>query len=236
MSKEIPLTQNLYAIIDDEDYERINKYRWCASGNHASGIYAVTVIDKQYVGMHRFLLQPNLGQDVDHRNRKTLDNRKSNLRICSRSQNNGNSISKGGISKYKGVSYNSLRNKWRATIVKDKRQYCLGYYMEEIDAVKAYDAAARIIFKEFALTNFIDNIETINNIREKERIKTKKTSKYRGVYLMNNTNKWVASISIANTNKYLGSFSSELDAARAYDKAAIAAGRKTYLLNFQDEI
>jgi len=117
--KKIPLTQGKYAIVDDSDYERLNKYKWYVNKIGHSW-YAVRDIrlptGKLKIYMHRFVL--GLGKSdkhqIDHINHNGLDNRKANLRIVTRSQNHMNTITNYGTSKYKGISWHKLSRKWRA--------------------------------------------------------------------------------------------------------------------------
>lgn len=95
------------------------------------------------------------GEDAEHKNRKTLDNRRSNLRMANRSQNQANRPrTKRSTSGYKGVSWYKRFGKWQASIQKNGKKRNLGYYFDKIEAAKAYDLAARELFGEFALLNF----------------------------------------------------------------------------------
>ena len=100
MSKRIPLTQGKFAIVDDDDYEWLKQWKWCLS---KSG-YAVRGTNckpkQKIVFMHRQIMNVLLGMQVDHKNHTRLDNRKSNLRLCTGNDNRINRI-KGGIQKYK---------------------------------------------------------------------------------------------------------------------------------------
>jgi hypothetical protein len=109
--------------------------------------------------MHRLLVEVNLGQEVDHINGNGLDNRKENLRVCTKSQNLGNQKKTklyGGVatsSKYKGVSWDKRVQKWVAKIgINGKRVY-LGLFEDEEKAAEAYNKAALEYFGEFALLN-----------------------------------------------------------------------------------
>lgn len=102
--------------------------------------------------MHKIIMP---GSEIDHKNGDGLDNRKENLRVCSRSQNlfNRRKHSKSSSS-YKGVSWNPLHKKWHSRIMKNKKQINLGYFDKEIDAAIAYDESAKKLFGEFCHTNF----------------------------------------------------------------------------------
>ncbi len=165
MSKRIPLTQDKFAIIDDEDYEKLNEYKWYTFKNKNT-YYAVRNIGsgeankKSTIYMHREILKAKKGETIDHINHDGLDNRQDNLRFCSVLENNRNTRKrktfrgKKTSSKYKGITWYKKYNKWLAQIMLNKKQLHLGYYTEEIDAAKAYDESAIKHFGEFAKLNF----------------------------------------------------------------------------------
>ncbi len=105
--------------------------------------------------MHRLVADTPLNLVCDHINHDGLDNRRGNLRLCTRLQNSRNRLPRrGGSSKYKGVTWNKRRKKFMAEIrVNQKYQY-LSYFENEIDAAKAYDKKAKEFFGEFAFLNF----------------------------------------------------------------------------------
>ena len=156
--KQIPLTQGKFAIVDDEDYEELSKYNWYAWRGNGT-YYAVRSIGKypnrSKERMHRRIMKAHKGQEVDHINRDSLDNRRCNLRLCTRSQNMANmsSYRKNCSSKYKGVSWDKIHRKWVAYICRGKQRR-LGFFISEIDAAKAYDEAAIKLFGEYANKNF----------------------------------------------------------------------------------
>lgn len=101
--------------------------------------------------LHRHVMSAGEGQFVDHANRDGLDNRRCNLRFCTKRQNNWNrSIQTNNKSGYKGVIWNKQCQKWQARIVLFGKQKHLGLFINPIDAASAYKAAARKHFKEFA--------------------------------------------------------------------------------------
>lgn len=156
---EIPLTKGKVALIDDVDYERVAQHSWCAIVNpRTRTVYAQSRIDYIAEHMHVFIMQPHVGVMVDHRDHDGLNNQRHNLRVCTQSQNMGNSRIQrtvGKTSQYKGVSYAKREGRWRAYIKKDYIYYGLGYYRDEESAALAYNKAAIEMFGEFALTNII---------------------------------------------------------------------------------
>ena len=154
--KQIELTQGKFAIVDDDDYQELNKFNWHFHQGYASR--NVTISGKQKTQrMHRFVTNCPDGFDVDHENHDTLDNRKSNLRVCSNSENGRNqkvrTYSKSSV--YKGVNFNKKTGKWVARIKLNYKDKYLGLFTNEIDAAIAYNVAAIEMFGEFALLNDI---------------------------------------------------------------------------------
>jgi hypothetical protein len=152
----INLTQGYVTIVDDEDYEIIGRYKWCAlkSGKNIYAARHMPGNHKKFLLMHRELLKAQDTILVDHINHNTLDNRRENLRPCSCSQNLMNKNSHKGLSKYKGVHFHKANKKWVAGIRHFGKQLYLGSYSIEEDAAKAYDIKAAELFGEFALLNF----------------------------------------------------------------------------------
>lgn len=146
-----------YAIVDPEDYQRIAMDDWQLYDNHNKKYYAVRIEDCKIVFMHRQIMGNPVGKVIDHRNREGLDNRKSNLRIATRSQNNCNRKQIQGSSKYRGVCYVKSRKKWRVAISYNGTYKHLGFFENEEDAARAYDEAAKIYHGEFATLNFTLN-------------------------------------------------------------------------------
>jgi len=161
--KRIALTQGKFATVDDEDYTRLNAYRWFAykkvrknrTAWYAARNYSEGNGKYRMLKMHREILGvTNSKTQVDHKNGDGLDNQKANLRLATNTQNcqNQNKIPR-CTSKLKGVYWNKKSNKWQAQIrVSGHRQY-LGLFVDESAAGDAYDSAAQQSFGKFALTN-----------------------------------------------------------------------------------
>ncbi len=159
--KMIPLTHGKVALVDDQDYNWLSQFKWRAqkSGKRPDAFYAVRNITinkrRTTVQMHRQIMRPPKGLEIDHKNNNGLDNRRSNLRFCTRSQNMANSR---GHSKrrssFKGVSFHTQFKKWRAIITQNKKNHHLGFFKSQVQAAKAYDDRAKELFGRFACPNF----------------------------------------------------------------------------------
>jgi hypothetical protein len=109
---------------------------------------------KRSIRLHRFLMDAPEGTQVDHINGDGLDNRRCNLRFATQAQNQANQRSaRGSSSMFKGVGWFKQTKRWVARIKKDKKEYHLGYFDDEIKAAEAYDIKAKELFGEFAKLN-----------------------------------------------------------------------------------
>ena len=147
--REIPLTQGRVALVDDEDYERVIQHSWCVVRG-----YVQTSLKNRHIYLHRYIMHAQKGTEVDHRNQNTLDCRKSNLRICTRSQNSMNLAPNKHTSKYKGVCWSVSHQKWHAEITIQQVKKHLGYFNDEVEAARCRDEAAKQYHGEFAFLNF----------------------------------------------------------------------------------
>jgi hypothetical protein len=152
--KTIALTQGQIALVDDDDFERINAFKWCARWNsQTQSFYAVRYQrngrSKTVIYMSRFILGTPKGKLCDHKNHNTLDNRKRNLRDCSRSQNQMNrGKTSYNTTGYKGVSKCGL--KFRAVIGINNKTIHLGVFETPDQAWNAYKKAAKKYHGEFS--------------------------------------------------------------------------------------
>lgn len=151
----IRLTRGMFAIVDEDDYEKLNQYEWSAvkGCNTYYARAAIYINNKQKsFAMHQIIMGIS-ELDIDHKNRNGLHNYKSNLRFCNRSQNIRNAKTmKKCVSTYKGVD--THQNKFRSRIYFNNKSISIGYYNNEIDAAIAYDQKAKELYGEFAWLNF----------------------------------------------------------------------------------
>lgn len=161
MPKQIQLTQGKTATVDDEDFEYLSQFKWCAH-KIRNTFYAercVLLPNGKHIQiyMHREIMGLKTGdiRQVDHRNRNGLDNQKFNLRISTISQNHANAASRGGSSKYKGVSWHKATKRWRAQIGIEKHLTHIGLFDSEIEAAINYDIYAQKFYGEFAKLNIM---------------------------------------------------------------------------------
>ncbi|MBA7691068.1 hypothetical protein ES703_99606 [subsurface metagenome] len=162
----IPLTQGKFAIVDAEDYDRLNQYKWYAS-KCKNTFYACRVEGGTTIRMHREIMRAPKGLICDHIDHNGLHNRKGNLRLCTNAQNSYNQQACAtGTSKYKGVCWHKCRSKWSARIRCDGKFYNLGDFDNEMEAAMAYDNKAAELFGEFAWLNFPERMELNKWIRK----------------------------------------------------------------------
>lgn len=162
MSKEIQLTKGQVVIVDDEDFERVNQYRWtavsprCYQQTMYWGIRSERRGGKKIsILLHRFIMNAPKGVMVDHKDRNTLNCQKSNLRLCTNAENQRNTPSKvTNTTGYKGVCLRKTDKKFTSGIRFNRKLIFLGSYSDPKEAAKAYDAKAKELFGEFAYLNF----------------------------------------------------------------------------------
>lgn len=159
--KKIELTQNQFALIDDEYYNKISQHKYFANkiGNTYYAARDIVINQKiKRIWMHGEIMKNQLkeNEEVHHINGNGLDNREKNLMVVTKSQHRmirGKQKTKAS-SKYKGVCWHKQHKKWVVQIMSNRKCIYLEYFNNEIDAAKAYDKKAKELFGEFARLNF----------------------------------------------------------------------------------
>jgi hypothetical protein len=162
--KTIPLSKGKVALVDDDDYERIAKFKWWINSH---GYAARTVWygrnhapQHRNFSMHREILGvTDRRREVDHRNENRLDNRKSNLRICDHNQNSSNrGAPRSNKSGYKGVVKHPQSQGWIAQITVKGKNHYLGHFSTPQLAAAAYNKVAAKSFGDYAKLNEIHHV------------------------------------------------------------------------------
>ena len=139
----IELAGEGWALVDAEDFERVNTYKWHKLRTKTK-VYAATTINNRQMLMHRFILNTPKGRVTDHEDRNGLDNRKSNIRDTTQTQNLRNvGITSRNKSGYKGVCWDAKAGKWKAQVSIGGRTKFLGNFDNPKDAARAYNRKAR---------------------------------------------------------------------------------------------
>jgi AP2 domain-containing protein len=163
--KSIQLNKNRVALVDDEDFGRVNAHKWHVETMHSGISYASTNIrlqSKPYkakkIRMHRLIMNAPDGVEVDHWNGEGLDNQRGNLRLATGPQNQQNRtrLAQTNTSGYRGVTFHKRAQKWQASIKQNHKQHYLGVFETAESAARAYDAAARRMYGASARLHFPD--------------------------------------------------------------------------------
>jgi len=156
--KKIVLTQGKVALVDDQDFDWLSQWKWCAIKDHNTFYACRGIWDGKRVHrifMHRLILNPPNGFISDHRDSNGLNNQRQNLRIATAAQNRANGcLNKDNHSGYRGVCRENKSIKWKAQIKFRGRMYHLGDFETPEEAGKIYDQKAIELFGEFARPNF----------------------------------------------------------------------------------
>lgn len=144
--KKIELTKGKYTLIDSNDFDLVSKYKWyCSSMGYATRTQLVNGKRKEIL-LHRFLIGMDNKNEVDHINRNPLDNRRKNLRFCTRSENNHNrGLNSNNKSGYTGVYWHKGARKWLAQIMLDRKRINVGLFSTPLLAYKVRKQYEKII-------------------------------------------------------------------------------------------
>lgn len=158
---EIPYKNEVHiCTVSDQDLDLVEGYRWRVDQHR----YALaTVYDENRkrlpnLRMHRLIVGAPSGYVVDHIDGNTLNNQRDNLRICSQSDNLGNSRKKDkkASSQYKGLYWDKKHKKWRVRVTYKKKTIHVGLFKDELEAARAYNTKAIEVFKEYAALNKVE--------------------------------------------------------------------------------
>lgn len=147
--REIELSQGKVALVDDEDFDYLNQFKWCVlTGNPKTMLYACRRLDKHTLLLMHCEIMDYKG--IDHKDRNGLNNTRDNLRRASESQNRCNVLAR-SVCGYKGVT--KYKNKWKARIQFEGLEHYLGLFETVEEAAKARDVKAEELHGEFAVLN-----------------------------------------------------------------------------------
>lgn len=138
-------------LIDDEDWDKVKEYKWHIK-KYVNSFYAAKNTDDNTLLIHRFIMNCPDGMIVDHINHNTLDNRKENLRICTKQQNNMNARKSNKFnSSFKGVKLNGKG--YQSRIQFNYKRINIGTFKTELEAGRAYDIKAKELHGQYAQLN-----------------------------------------------------------------------------------
>ncbi|WP_064199119.1 HNH endonuclease [Brevibacillus brevis] len=227
---KIVISNDLVGEVDIEDYEKVKPHTWQISRNG----YVYTKLEGKIKYLHRYLLKVNGDEIVDHINMNKLDNKKSNLRLCSIMQNSFNtgkpkSSLREFTSIYKGLK--KVSNGWNVRIGINGTVYHLGVYENDIAAANAYNYYASLFHPDFARLNDVELCENWYDYKKYSGV-----SMYRGACYNKKIDRWYASIYLNDRPTLIGYFDSEKECAKAYNERAIELGFDFHKLNVIDGV
>lgn len=237
--KKIALTgtrgKGLFALVDDEDYERILRVKMAWHWNCGGAASALPLPARGQYLMHRVVMNAQPGQWVDHINGNRLDNRKQNLRFATPTENQRNRKPTHNKAA-RGVRFNSRDGLWKASIQVDRKEISLGQWSTEAQAQRARACAELFYFAEFARVNDTLAVPKDANTLRKDALTLRpksKTSRFIGV--SRDHNAWRAEVSVKGKRVWGRLFDDEVVAAKARDAAAIQFHGRTTTLNFPED-
>jgi HNH endonuclease/AP2 domain len=144
--------RQLRILVDDEDYEFLNQFAWQVDKENSVAMH----FNGKTMLLHRFIINPPKGLEIDHIDGNRLNNQKSNLRLATSSQNKINrGPRKDNKSGYKGVSWHKQQEKWTARIMTSGKYLSLGLFKDIRLAAQAYNEAAVRYYGAYAWLNTI---------------------------------------------------------------------------------
>ncbi len=221
--------ESLEIFVDDEDFEWLQKLTISVTNNGIGrkSLYFTIMVNGKKEYIHRTIMKKYNdieGFEIDHKDRNTFNNQKSNLRIVTHRQNSINcGPQKNNTTGYKGVT--RMRKNFQAVLnIEDRGKVYMGTYSDVRDAAIAYDIAVKEEYGEFAYLNFPEatdeEILRVKNLITKSK-KNNRTSSYRGISRRKGYKKWIAQIKKESKMEHIGVFDTEFEAVEAYNKRAI---------------
>lgn len=227
---EIKLSSNVSVFVDEEDCEKVIEKKWYLHKGYAAKNRYVKGKKVGTIFLHHFILGTNPSEYVvDHINRNRLDNRKINLRVITQQQNSFNRGPNKNkkSSKFKGVYWSKEKELWVSFVKINGVMNHVGYFISETEAAAAYNAKAKELFGLYAWLNEVPE----DTKWWRKRVFTRKgSSSYRGV-TEQRKGRWQARLTVNGKRTSLGYYSSPLEAAEAYNEAAIKYLGEKALLN-----
>ena len=150
--RRIPLSKGLFATVDAADYEELSQYRWQAS-RVGRQVYAIRTENGRTVSMHRQIMKPPKGMVVHHMDHNGVNNRQSNLCVCTSAENQACRKPRGGSSRFVGVS-RTKTGKWQAGVSRLGEFFYLGLFADEVEAAHVRDRKAVEFWGKCAYLNF----------------------------------------------------------------------------------
>lgn len=233
------LQNGMIAIVDDEDYERVNQFKWAArtdKNNSVLKIYNSSEI-RTTISLNRFILNLENEQKVIHKDGDELNFEKKNLVVVNQAivtrKRRGN---KNSSSNYKGVSWHSQTSKWKAQINVSGTVKHLGLFESESEAALTYNEAAIEYFGEYAYQNEIGKDNSSKNFEVANVSQKRKNNKlgYKGISLRND--KYQARVWNGEKFIYAGISKDIKEAARMHDRKAYEIHGDKAVLNFPELI
>lgn len=152
-TKAIALTKGHFTLVDEQDFSELSKYNWFARVYKNGKVYAcrkIQVPKETTINIHRQILNAPYDREVDHINGNALDNRRCNIRLVTRSQNNMNKeLQSNNTSGYRGVYWNTRRRRWVAAIQVNGKSKYLGAYSNPYTAHQAYLEGSKLYHGDY---------------------------------------------------------------------------------------
>lgn len=243
--KTIIITSPKYGIfpvlVDDSDFESLSKHNWYLQvTRHHDKFYAYTVIKREgkrrSVKMHRLIMGEDIPFPIDHKDGNGLNNQRDNLRVATISENGINRKTSYNKTGFRGVMYDKRYKSYYVFLHVNNKKRHLGTFVNPVDAAIRYNEEALKVYGKFAVLNTIteDSIQYYKNKLSHRKSKTDKNATgFKGVSRIkrNLAKPYYAYINAKKQHYHLGMFETAVEAAKAYNNAAIKLHGNHAVLN-----